>query len=365
MERKRIVFLDYLRVVACFLVILVHSIEPFYLDGVGLCVANRTNALLTTLLGSPIRIAVPLFVITSSYLLFPVCTSTRLFFEKRFKRVVVPLLVWSVFYLFTPLIMGDENYSLSDGVKRICLNFTNQSAHLWFVYMLLGVYIAMPLLSPWVNNATRKEERIFLFAWLWTTTVPFLHALSSHIFGLKEILGEAYWNEFGTLYYISGYIGYVVLGDYIRKYIDWDMKKTLRICIPLFLVGYMISAGWFWCAMPKAFPVKDDISMVAYIENSWRFCSFGVVLCSFATFMMFRLIKKEGCMYKGVLKLSKLSYGVYLVHLFVLGAMYKIISALDLSMLPVILLTAVSTFIVSSCIIWLLSWLPKTKYIIG
>ena len=32
---RRIVFLDYLRVAACFMVIFVHSIEPFYLDADG------------------------------------------------------------------------------------------------------------------------------------------------------------------------------------------------------------------------------------------------------------------------------------------------------------------------------------------
>lgn len=366
MENKRIVFLDYLRVTACFMVILIHSIEPFYLeDGVLLRIANKTDAIISTLLDSAIRAAVPLFVMTSSYLLFPVCISTRLFFEKRIKRVVIPLLVWSIFYLFTPIIMGDANYSISSAVKHLLLNFNMQSAHLWFIYMLLGIYIVMPLLSPWVNKATRKEEKYFLIAWLFTTTVPFLHALAGNVFGREEILGEANWNEFGTLYYISGFIGYVVLGDYIRKYIDWDVKKTLKICIPLLVVGYLISVVWFWWAMPKDFPVRDDLRIAIYMEYSWRFCSFGVALCSFAIFMMFRLIKNGGCLYKTVVKLSKLSYGVYLIHLFILGIMYNIFNSMGMPTLSIILLTAVSTFIVSFIVIWLMSKLPKSKYIIG
>lgn len=69
--KERIAFLDYLRVVACFMVMVIHSCEPFYLGGDGMLVANRWDALCVTVVECLCRVCVPLFVMVSSYLLFP------------------------------------------------------------------------------------------------------------------------------------------------------------------------------------------------------------------------------------------------------------------------------------------------------
>ncbi len=92
-QTNRIVFLDYLRVVACFMVILVHACEPFYLGGKGTYIANATDALWVTLIDSALRCAVPLFILTSSYLLFPLKVSTREFFARRLTRVFIPFAI--------------------------------------------------------------------------------------------------------------------------------------------------------------------------------------------------------------------------------------------------------------------------------
>ncbi len=73
--QNRIVFLDYLRVVACFMVMAIHSAEPFYLGGEApniTAIASRWDMFWITLTECLCRVAVPLFVMASSYLLFPV-----------------------------------------------------------------------------------------------------------------------------------------------------------------------------------------------------------------------------------------------------------------------------------------------------
>ena len=86
MERERVVFLDWLRVVACFMVMAIHSAEPFYLGGTEpniTHIASRWDMLWITVTECICRIAVPLFVMTSSYLLFPVRRPTGEFFKRR------------------------------------------------------------------------------------------------------------------------------------------------------------------------------------------------------------------------------------------------------------------------------------------
>lgn len=103
MESNRVVFLDYLRVVACFMVILVHCCEPFYLGGLGTYIANSYDAFWVTIINSALRCAVPLFIMTSSYLLFPLKTDTTAFFRRRAVRVLVPFAVWSILYAVVPM----------------------------------------------------------------------------------------------------------------------------------------------------------------------------------------------------------------------------------------------------------------------
>ncbi|MDE7407019.1 MAG: acyltransferase, partial [Muribaculaceae bacterium] len=98
MARHRVVFLDYLRVLACFMVILVHACEFFYVGSDGISIASDYDALWTSLLNSPCRCAVPLFVMISSWLLVPLDEPVSKFMRRRLTRVVVPFLIWSVCY---------------------------------------------------------------------------------------------------------------------------------------------------------------------------------------------------------------------------------------------------------------------------
>ena len=99
---NRVYFLDYLRVLACFMVILVHCIEPFYLGDGGTLIASRSDAMGGTCIVSLLRIAVPLFVMISSYLLVPVVGSTTEFYRRRVKRVAIPFIIFSLAYALIP-----------------------------------------------------------------------------------------------------------------------------------------------------------------------------------------------------------------------------------------------------------------------
>ena len=68
---KREIWLDFLRVTACFLVMTVHSTEPFYLGGDGTLVLTSADAFWVSLFEGIARCCVPLFVMASGYLQLP------------------------------------------------------------------------------------------------------------------------------------------------------------------------------------------------------------------------------------------------------------------------------------------------------
>lgn len=368
----RITFLDYLRVIACFMVMLVHSCEPFYLGGEGTLILTKGDALWVTFIDGAIRAAVPLFMLASSYLLFPIKDDSKTFFKKRFKRVVIPFVIWLLLYAFVPQ-YGSEvgtyaNGDLISTIKHLIFNFVDAGGHLWFVYMLLGIYIIMPLLSPWAETVSKKKEEAFLLLWFFTTMIPFFRLAADLAYGQPRVWGEAFWNEFGTFYGVSGFIGYLVMGHYIRKYVpELSWGKTLCITLPSLAVGYAISAGWFWCNIPSAYPVSGPIGIAVLCETSWNFTTTGVALMTIGYFLLIRKCTDNGRFYKKIIMpISRCSYGMYLMHIFFLTFWFSTLHEAIASTPVVIFLTATCTYISSFILSLLLSYIPKIgKYLVG
>lgn len=375
MERERIVFLDWLRAIACFMVIVVHSCEPFYLGGEGTLIESLSDGLWVTFIDSMFRASVPLFVLASSYLLFPVKTDSRTFFKRRFTRVLIPLLIWSVLYTLIPL-YGTENYDIIANIKQWIFNFPAQGGHLWFVYMLVGIYLLMPMISPWAEKLSKKDEEIFIALWAVTTVLPLLRPLAANMTGGNaQMYGEASWNEFGAFYYVSGFVGYVMLGHYFRRWVkEMSWGRTLAYALPCLVFGYLIVAGGFFMRMPRNFPVEGPIDIAVYMEMTWCFATLGVALQTVGYFLIIRKFSGRGKFYeKVVLPLSKMSYGMYLMHIFILVPVFSFVgrwiaswgvSAVAATPLTIVI-TAFATYISAFAVTKLISFIPKSKYLIG
>ena len=382
MNDKREIWVDWLRVIACFMVMVVHSTEPFYLND-GSLVLTPGDAFWASFFDSLVRCCVPLFAVASSYLLFPLRYSTGEFLRRRAVRVLIPLAIWSLVYAFW---WGNP----AENLKGLLVNFNYAAGHLWFVYMLLGVYLLMPLLSPWAEKVSRRELTVYLCIWLFTTTFPMLRdlldgghqAIVTGATGLPRqalysLWGEASWNSYGTFYYISGFIGYLLLGLYFRRFVgDLSWKKTLAISIPAFLAGFAITFGGFFrrlmATAADIFPVQGPIDYAVQWEPTWTFDSTGVVLMTIGCILLLRKIKSDGAFYRRiVLPVSQASYGMYLAHMLVLAAYSSLFrnslgtggSALWVT--PVeILLTAVCSYVTVVLAAVLVRRIPKVGKIL-
>ena len=362
---NRVYFLDYLRVLACFMVILVHCIEPFYLGDGGTLIASRSDALWVTCIDSLLRIAGPLFVMISRYLLVPVAGSTTEFYRRRIKRVAIPSIIFSIAYAIIPAWGSGGEVDIIENLKVLTFNFLPLSGHLWFVYMMLGVYLIMPIISPWLQQVSARGERIFLALWILATAVPFIRELGEAVRGSEGIWGEASWNEFGTLYYVSGFVGYVVAAHYIRTYVDWGVKRTLCIALPMLVAGYAITAIPFYSAIPDNYPVRASIDLAVDMELSWSFASLGVALQTLAVFLIFRLFKRPCRLYPLFAHISKRSYGIYLAHMFVLVPVFGWVNSWGIATPLVMVISAILTMIITAILVEIVSLLPKSKYIVG
>lgn len=385
---NREIWIDWLRVAACFMVIVVHSTEPFYLGGEGSLILTKTDAFWAAFFDSFVRACVPLFVIASSYLQFPLHYDTGEFFRRRAVRILVPFVIWSIIYA---VVWG----SPSENLNSLMLNFNYSAGHLWFVYMLVGIYLIMPLLSPWAAKVSRNELRIYIAIWLFTTMIPLIRdwvydGPSAIVYGpsglprqaLLPLWGEASWNGYGTFYYISGFVGYLLLGLYFRRFVgELSWKKTLAVALPSFISGFSITFGGFlrrvMLSANGEFPVGGLVDKAVWWETTWCNDTIGVALMSLAWILLFRKIKSGGVFYKSIiLPVSKASYGMYLMHLLILVPISGYFrdwlgtgteGALGFWTAPVeITITAVSAFVLTAIVSIVLKRIPGAgKYIIG
>ena len=364
MKKERIAFLDYLRVFACFLVMIVHASENYYpgpestdMAGPQAILANQTDRLCVSLFDGFSRISVPLFMMVSAFLLAPKKKeqSAREFYRRRFGKIFPPFLVFTVLYATLPLLWGqiDVATSLRD-LSRIPLNFPTLGGHLWFIFPLFGLYLFIPVISPWLEQATAREERFFLLLFLISSCMPYLNRW----FG--ELWGQCFWNEFHIIWYFSGFLGYLVLAHYIKEHLSWDRGRRLAVGTALLLAGSAVTIYSYYIQAVPGVLLETPV-----LEVGWRFCSINVVCATAGAFLLFTCIKAERAP-RLIESLSRLSYGIYLMHIFWLH-LWTIVS-MQILHLPTPLsipFIAVCTFVTSALCTKLISLLPGSKYVVG
>ena len=311
----RIAYIDYLRVVACFLVMLVHASENFYGtdNSVGLAsncsmLLNESNRFWVAFYdGFVARTCVPLFMIASAFLLVPMKPGTGMgsFYKKRFARILPPWIFFSLLYCLLPLLWGGMSIeqSLAD-LKHLPFNFPSMAGHLWFMYPLVSLYLIIPVVSPWLEKASAKEELIFLGIFGLSTFIPWIHR-----FLYPEIWGECFWNGFTMLWYCSGYLGYLVMAHYIREHLDWSTRKKMIVGAVLMTVGAIVTILSFYVQATPGIVISTPV-----LEIGWNFCTINVACLTAGTFLMFSCIKRSEAP-RIITRLSKLSYGMYLMHI--------------------------------------------------
>ena len=250
--------------------------------------------------GASARAVVPLFVMITGALLLPIKQETFVFCRKRIGRVLWPFLIWSVLYALFPwatMVRGLDGHIVRDSLPYSGDAYANRSfvdtlgyiveiplrqsalaTHLWYIYLLIGIYLYLPVFSMWVEHSTRKVQRAYLVVWGVTLCVPYLEYLWQ-----PYVLGMTAFNEFHALYYFAGFNGYLLLGHYLR-HTDWSRQKTLTLCVSLFVVGYLISFfGFRWvCTWPEAGDRQFELFFYYY--------SLSVAMMTFAIFMIVKQI---------------------------------------------------------------------------
>ena len=376
-EKENIGWVDAMRVLACFLVVFSHSCDAF--------IAQFNNDYGTFLqgcaLGSLVRPCVPLFVMMTGVLLLPLKGTMGEFYSKRLKRIAIPLVFWSlalpvVYYLYLNFFVSSNSpfIDMSSFTWQMTLrkmftfifNFNYDTTPLWYLYMLIGLYFIIPIFGTWLKCAARKEIKLFLYLWGASLFLPYVKIVAPSlgylgVFGNMGILGECDWNAYGTFYYVSGFVGYLVLAYYLVKYpLQWGWRKMAAVCIPMFVVGYAVTFGGY-VVMQEFFPGN-----YAYLEIVWLFSGINVFMMTFPVFVVVQKINAASS--PRLSAVASMTFGIYLCHFVIIQMGYDFYEAIMPAGVPAvvkILCNAVTVFVVSYLVVRLLSISKVTRRLVA
>ncbi len=321
--------IEILRAMACFMVVACHIFLP---EMRGFSEAWAPAIFYQ----SWFRGAVPIFFMITGHLLLEGDEDIIAFYRKRMMRIIYPLLFYAVFYNVTSTVMTGGDVSFINIVELI---FLHHFEHLWFMYILVGVYIFMPFLRKIFLYTNRKEKIIFTSIWL------LLFIIIPAIFPYDN-LADTVQTVYG-LQQFAGQIGYVFVGGCL-KHTHYDNKYIL-------LLGYVISVVSMF-AFIFASSANSETPNIMFANNRSPF-AFSQAIFLFLLIKDMPLIK-----FKNTLnEIAKYSFGIYFVHIIFIKILFKV-HAYDLPITPWILLPAlaITAFILS---FFTIKYGKKIKYL--
>ncbi len=343
-SQERDVRLQWIRSIGAILVVCLHSAsELMYRQAYGSLewwFDNIVNGLS--------RCAVPLFVMASGAIFLGRQEDFQCFYQKRLKRIAIPLVFWTIVYILFAVLINNVSITNLAYFKNLAKALYNGKPyyHLWYLYMLIGLYLAVPFLQRLWGAINDKQKLLFvLFCFLLSAVSPFESAFLPVDSGNPAFL----------LYRFLPYVGYFVCGRFIIEQADKKKESgNIIIVISLIVLAAITIIGSYITGSNKE-PGK----------YFFHYLSFNVILFTVLLFnLMIRLIRSDRKPPRVIGLIDKTGLAIYLVHPMLLvyaGYVYDYLKPQGGLFCLFIVLKILSVLAVSMIIGWVMMKLPILK----
>lgn len=342
---NRVIYVDYLKVFASFAVVVLHvSSQNWYS-----CDVNTFEWQIFNIFDGLVRWSVPVFVMMSGALFLGRKCEIRKIYTKNILRLITAFIVWSVIYT---VVVGGDSESFMTNV------FTGHY-HMWFIPMMIGLYVCIPILCKIVES--EKITKYFLvLAFLITFLLPQIMNLVNH-FCTSQIVYAVNSLNSGIqkmdINIVLGYAAYFIGGYYINKI---DLTKRTRLVI--YLLG--VFGGLSTIGFEAFLAYKTHAAVGTY----YGYFSVNVLFESLAIYVWFKYNANKVTKFShAIRRMSECSFGVYLVHVLILELLELKLGLNTLSFNAILSVPAISLFVflISLVISVIIAKIPfLNKYIV-
>lgn len=310
MERKRIVYIDWLRIISALAVIGIH-ITMTQPNNYSVQEIGRDNYIVLTCVYTLIQWAVPVFLMISGNLLLH---SNKLTFAKVKKMTIrmgtVLLLFGSVFALLES-IFERKTLEIEMIPNSVLLVLQQKSwSHLWYLYILIGIYLILIPLKKFIDNSRNREICIFtIILIIGNFVIPTINI--------------AFGTKIENYMLFTQYVTYVLLGYIIGGLHAEDNGREKSV------IDTVTNRGEIWLGL---WLFASIIKIIVQYANVMKFGEGSALILGDRIFTMiqalsvFCLFKKYmDSVYVGNLakSISRCSFGIYLIHPFFINELYK------------------------------------------
>ena len=295
MEKKeRIVWIDLLRVIGVIGVILIHVVSNTINTFGNLSNNSHTFYVFIHYFCS---FAVPLFVMISGMMFLG---KKDLTYEKMFRKyilkIVLIILVIGTLMILMEEIFINKNISLSL-FKKVFMRLIEGDiwAHMWYLYLILGLYLLTPVFTLITNNIKEKEYKNFvIILFIISILIPSLNKM----FDIKIAF---------NMISVSGYIFYYFYGYYIYHF---DIDKKYKMF------------NYIACILAFAYTIYRAININS-LDNVYSYTT--LVPFFFASLTIIILKNKDIKQGKFINMIGICSLGIYVIHQLFINIIYKVI----------------------------------------
>jgi surface polysaccharide O-acyltransferase-like enzyme len=339
-----------IRTIAILMVILVHaSFFPYKIPG-EINSAVIINWFTADVYGAIGYLGVPLFVMLSGALLLnPAKVDEPMgeFFKKRFHRIGLPLIFWTVIYFVWSFTVYDKPVTLSSIGQGL---ISGSYPILWFLYLLVGLYAVTPILRILVKHIDRNKFTLLIAIWfVGTISVPIIRTFTSLSFD-------------PFMFVITDWVGFFLLGIYL---VNTKIHSAVAYVGLAFGLLVAIFGEWFLTA-------SMGEQATGYFHG---YLSFNMIIASAALFIILISIPKSriengnATVNRLIRWIEQNTLPLYLVHVIVLETLHLGLLGFRFpytnNLLIDVPLIALVTFVLSAVIIYPLKKIPYVAKLIG
>lgn len=273
---------------------------------------------------------------------------TKTFFKKRFMKVLIPFMFWSIFIIAWKICLHEIDINELSSISKF-LNYilnNKEEATYFLMFDILGIYLTMPLLSLLAKEENRKT--------IWFTVLLYF-IFNALIPNIISLFGINY--NYSLSVQVGGYIVYVLLG---YLFSTQEISKRNRVILYISACLGVLFRFLTTLLMSKA--------SGAVIKITWGYCSWHCILLASAVFVFVKnmnINEKINIKFSKILaEISGCSFGIYLIHKVIIMYYEMNLFKIDVFSYKWRTLGIVTTYILSLFFVWIIKKIPILKKIV-
>lgn len=336
---------DIIRIFATFFVVFSHTTDVFVLwtpfkGGSAWWMVYYLNTLS--------RVAVPLFVILSGYLILDSKKTNNLkdFYKRRFSRMLLPFIFWLIVYFWWTVYWGKHSLTVPYVIDTL---WTANIWHLYFLIIILELYLLAPVLVRFKNLlSSGKQTLLFWVFALFSISWAALANIPTYHFDLAKY----------SLTIFIPYIAYFYAGAFLKHVRVKKLQAIIYAC------------GYFFFAFVTNLLARGNMSHFIVFNYSPT-----LFIMSICFFLALKNIHEHfpkffsSRLFHGVPFIAGTTFGIYLLHFLVLDVVRDRFHLEPWQMRsPLVLfavLPAIITFTICLLVVLLGRKIPYVRYIFG